>query len=409
MSIKLSVQLNKSQTYLLACSFGPDSMCLFDVLIKEHIKFIVCHVNYHKRATSNLEEKYLKELCKLNNIEICVLDTSNIPHEGNFQEWAREVRYSFFKECGEKYNTSSLLVAHQQDDLIETFLMQKERNGFVNYYGLSEVSYVKGMNVIRPLLNYTKQELQDYDDINNVPYSLDISNSSDDYRRNYIRHHEIVNLSKEERNKLLKEIRLLNKNIINEKQKIDYLLSDKYLYVKDLKKISIHDFQVCIYCYLSKQNLDISLSKSFISELHKALFSKKSNIAIHLKDDIYYFQEYGKILIKNRYKKYMYVIEKKGKYSFEEFDIDFTNGSEDRNIYDSDYPLVVEPANKEDEYQIDDYVVKVRRLFIDFKMPAHLRDVWPVIRNKNGKIIYIPRYRNEYVDNHKSKFKIKLF
>lgn len=409
MSVKLDKKLNKDQIYLLACSFGPDSMCLFDLLLKEKIKFVVCHVNYHKRAISNLEEKYLRELCKIKNIEICVLDTSNIPHEGNFQEWAREVRYSFFNECGKKYNTSSLLVAHQQDDLFETYLMQKERNGFVNFYGLNEVSYIRGMNVIRPLLNYTKKELQDYDDLNNVPYSLDISNSSDDYRRNYIRHHDIVNLSKDDRKKLLDEIESLNKNIFKEKQKIEPLLKDKYLYVEDLKKLSILDFQTCLYCYLSKQNLDISLSKAFVSELYKALFSNKSNISVHLKDDIYYFQEYGKILIKNRYKKYSYIIEKKGKYEFDEFDIDFTNGGEDRNIHDSDYPLVIEPANKDDEYQINDYIVKVRRLFIDFKMPNHLREVWPVIKNKSGKIIYIPRYRDEYIDNHKSIFKIKLF
>lgn len=404
----INLNLNKDTPFLLACSFGPDSMCLFDLLIKNKIKFVVCHVNYHKRAISNLEQYYLTKLCEKNNIQIEVLDTSSLKKEGNFQNWAREIRYSFFAKCASKYNIFNLLVAHQQDDLFETYFMQKERKGYVRYYGLKEVSFLNNLKVIRPLLNYTKNELQKYDDENNVPYSLDISNQSDDYKRNFIRHHIINSLTKEDRFYLLNEINYMNKNQDEKIKKLSSYFSSEFLDVSKLNQLYFEDFEICLYNYLSLQKLNISISKEFAKELYKNLFSDKSNIAIKLDNDYFYYQEYGKILIKKEYKQYHYKIDKKGKYIFDEFEIDFTFGGEDRNIKDDDYPLTICPAKKDDEYFINGYKVSVRRLFIDFKMPLHLRKVWPIIKNKEGKIIYIPRYREKYIDNHKSVFKIKL-
>ena len=50
-------------------------------------------------------------------------------------------------------------MAHQKDDLIETYLMQKERKLGVSYYGLRQSNTIKGVKVFRPLLSYTKKDL----------------------------------------------------------------------------------------------------------------------------------------------------------------------------------------------------------------------------------------------------------
>ena len=92
----------------------------------------------------------------------------------------------------------------------------------------------------------------------------------------------------------------------------------------------------------------------------------------------------------------------------DEFDLDFSGDTSDRNIYPDDYPLTIRTIKKGDKYQINDYNVDVRRLFIDWKVPKHLRAVWPIIANKDDKIIYIPRYRKTFEDSHKTKFKISL-
>ena len=84
-------------TYLLACSFGPDSMALFHMLINRGIKPIACFVNYHKRDVSNQEQIDFTKFCKEHNIPFEILDTAGMEQVGNFQSWAREVRYDFFK------------------------------------------------------------------------------------------------------------------------------------------------------------------------------------------------------------------------------------------------------------------------------------------------------------------------
>ncbi|MFA5481395.1 MAG: hypothetical protein WC282_03335, partial [Bacilli bacterium] len=61
-----------------------------------------------------------------------------------------------------------------------------------------------------------------------------------------------------------------------------------------------------------------------------------------------------------------------------------------------------------DRYRVGDYETEVRRLYIDWKMPMRIRLSWPVVVNKDGIIIYIPRYRKKFAETNKSKFIIKV-
>ena len=61
-----------------------------------------------------------------------------------------------------------------------------------------------------------------------------------------------------------------------------------------------------------------------------------------------------------------------------------------------------------DEYEIEGHLVPLRRAFINWKMPPSLRKTWPVILNKNNKIIYVPRYRKSFCDSHKTTFIINI-
>ena len=78
-----------------------------------------------------------------------------------------------------------------------------------------------------------------------------------------------------------------------------------------------------------------------------------------------------------------------------------------RNIHDSDYPLTIRTYEKDDTYQIKNYNVPVRRLFIDWKMPTRIRKIWPLVINNKGKIIYIPRYRDDFVPDENCNFYVK--
>lgn len=393
--------LDKNKKYIVACSFGPDSMALLNMLIVEGYDVVVAHVNYHKRDASNFEEESLRKYCKDHNVQIEVLDTSGLTCNKNFQEWAREVRYSFFKKVLDKFNAEAVLVAHQQDDLIETYLMQKHRGGFVKNPGIAEKTTIFNVDIIRPLLSYSKADLLKYDEENNVPFSIDCSNLRDDYDRNKIRHNIVDKMSKDERNKTLSEIETIRK------QEIEFKTA---WLINDFLNLSDYQMTMVISNFVETNSKHIDISSKFIQEIRQALSSDKSIIEIKLSNKLFLMKDYGEVRFVDKEKTitYRYELNKGDHINDNLFEIDFSKGQEDRNICDADYPLVVKPVDKDDFLRIKDYECKVRRLFIDWKLPHHLRDSWPGIYNKDGKLIYVPRYRKDFVDNHTSTFVIKF-
>lgn len=393
--------LDKNKKYIVACSFGPDSMALLNMLIEEGYDVVVAHVNYHKRDASNFEEESLRKYCKDHNVQIEVLDTSGLTCNKNFQEWAREVRYSFFKKVLDKFNAEAVLVAHQQDDLIETYLMQKQRGGFVKNPGIAEKTTIFNVDIIRPLLSYSKADLLKYDEENNVPFSIDCSNLRDDYDRNKIRHNIVDKMSKDERNKTLSEIETIRK------QEIEFKTAWP---INDFLNLSDYQITMVISDFIETHSKHIDISSKFIQEIRQALSSDKSIIEIKLSNKLFLMKDYGEIRFVDKEKiiTYRYELNKDDHINDNLFEINFSKGQEDRNICDADYPLVVKPVDKDDFLRIKDYECKVRRLFIDWKLPHHLRDSWPGIYNKDGKLIYVPRYRKDFVDNHTSTFVIKF-
>ena len=182
---------------VVACSGGPDSMALLDQLNKQGRDIVVAHVNYKHRDTADRDENIVKEYCQKYGIPVRVCYP--IHEKGNFQAWARDVRYAFFEEVADEFDTKLLYVAHQMDDVIETYFFQKKRNMICDYYGLKQESSRHGYKIIRPLLSYTKAELQMYCVENGVSFGIDESNLTNHYTRNVIRHTQIEKMSRKDR------------------------------------------------------------------------------------------------------------------------------------------------------------------------------------------------------------------
>ena len=205
----LKTNLNKNEKYLLACSYGPDSMALFHMLLKENIYFEVVHVNYHILNQADDDEKGIRDYCKKHNIKIHVLQT-HMPKNVNEEDRARTERYDYFSKISKETNIQNVLVAQHIDDFIETYYLQSER-GFVNFYGIKETTVYKGAKIIRPFATlYTKEELMGYVKTNNIPYSIDPSNLVPVFKRNKIRIEKINKMSREEKTDLL--IKIYRKN-----------------------------------------------------------------------------------------------------------------------------------------------------------------------------------------------------
>ena len=392
--IKLS--LDKNKKYVIACSFGPDSMALLDAAIKEKLNVVVAHVNYRKRVASQFEQDSLTTYCKNHNIKLFILDLLGVKSEGNFQAWARKKRYEFFKEVAEKENAFAVLVAHQQDDVIETYLMQQKRGNYVKKYGISRENELFGVKIIRPLLDYSKEQLKEYDLQNNVPFSIDESNLTDHYTRNKIRHSIVEKMSKDEKEKLIEEIK--RHSVENIVPKAEFTKSE-FLKQKYENLIKVFD------CFMQKNHEHRDISEKFVQEIKKA-FESNSTQRYEITKSLWLELDYEDVFFvnANTIKSFKFEIERKGNNKF--IDIDFSDGADDRGIENLPQKLIIKNCSKNDKLIIKNYSSDIRRLFIDWKMPLYLREVWPGIYDENEELIYVPRYRKNFKDEHKSKFKI---
>ena len=199
-----------SEQVLLACSGGPDSLALFDMLQKEGKEFLCAHVNYHLRPEAEEESRRLETFCRSRKVPFFRRDV--FYEKGNLEAWAREERYRFFRELAKETGALTLYVGHQQDDLLETYLMQKEKGITPNVWGLAAESSFHELKVCRPLLGMRRSEILAYCREHALPYSLDSSNDSDVFTRNRWRK-KVSALSEEERTALLQEISLRNEEL----------------------------------------------------------------------------------------------------------------------------------------------------------------------------------------------------
>ena len=400
------LNLEKNRHYLLACSFGPDSRALFDMLLKEGYKFSVAHVNYHLRKESNDEEAKLRDYCFDHNIGIYVRDVNEILGDSNLEMKCREIRYSFFINVMKENKFDALLVAHQEDDLIETYLMQKRRKNLVNYFGIKEISYFSDIEIIRPLLRYRKEELLMYCRMFNVPYAIDKTNLEDHFLRNQIRHSVVEKLSPIERKDILSEIDQANEKlsqIFITISKIKDNSVEEYLRLNDV------EFLYALVALGRKLKTDFIISKKQGEELRKVLLSEKPNIALNV-DGLCFFKEYDKLGFRefDEALDYFYDLTEPGILDTPYFYLDFTVDSSNRNVKEDDYPITIRNAQKDDEYEISGYKKELRRLFIDWKMPESIRNRWPIIVNKDGIIVYVPRYQKDFVPEENCNFFVKI-
>ena len=180
---------------IVGVSGGADSVCLLSVLrfyiAKQHlpIQLHVAHVNHCLRgAQADADEAQVTELCKqwaLPLYKKCCDVKALAQEQGISLEMAgRDVRYAFFQEIAQNFPDCKIAVAHNQDDRAETVLWNMIRGTGVE--GLKGISYVRG-NIIRPLLNVSKDAIRQYCMEHKLPICEDVSNQERIYNRNKIR------------------------------------------------------------------------------------------------------------------------------------------------------------------------------------------------------------------------------
>lgn len=263
---------------VIAVSGGVDSMFLLNQLKDENV--IVAYVNYNKRKDAFLDQEIVSKFCISNNLKLEILSLSEI-HNGNFQKWARNKRYKFFKEIYDKYNCVELIIAQHKDDFIENAIMQWKSKRNPYFFGINKTNNVFNMNISRPMIyKYWKLEIYEFANNNAIPYNDDCTNFTNDYTRNQIRaifsdkpliikeillkSFKVINIEKSlQKIKIIKKYYCWSKTSFN----INFLLENDSYAIDLIFKYIIENFK----------EKDIKISKNIINSIYRFLISQNGN------------------------------------------------------------------------------------------------------------------------------------
>ncbi|MHA7131212.1 tRNA lysidine(34) synthetase TilS [Algoriphagus namhaensis] len=181
--------LQPAKTYLLACSGGLDSMTLGALALQAGMNLEVAHVNFNLRGRESEEdEELVRSWCYKQGLKLHLhqADTMAFAQDSklSIQEAAREIRYTFFDQVLRAHKLEAVLVAHHQDDQIETVFLNLLRGTGIE--GMSGMSERRG-KIIRPLLVFGRQELEAFAREEKLTWREDSSNQKTDYLRNKLR------------------------------------------------------------------------------------------------------------------------------------------------------------------------------------------------------------------------------
>ncbi len=276
----------KNKKFLLALSGGVDSTVLFHLMYGLKIPFEVAHINYKLRnEDSEKDQFFMEELCSNYNIQCNIYQLNESEkkalQESNLQEKARKIRYKYFEKILSEKKLNYILLAHHADDQIEDFFLKLARNsGMRGLAGMSQISE----NRLRPLLNFSKDDILNYALENDIAFRVDASNESSKYSRNKIRN-IILPFLAENKCEVKNQIHLLQKHFLRKtleieseiKPIVEDFLRDKILKISTYIELDIHRK-----IELARQ---LGEKSSFVVALDKLAKSQTKGTFIFFKDE----------------------------------------------------------------------------------------------------------------------------
>lgn len=388
-------RLDKQIVYIVGVSGGVDSMALLDMLYKKHYQIVVCHVNYHFRHDSNIDQQLVEQYCKQRKIPCYVKEVSKVEYtKENFQVQAREIRYTFYQEIGTLYHTSEILLAHHQDDVIETIYMQIQRNNTKGYLGIQAISEIKEMVIHRPLLHMNKEQLYQYCNTSSVKYHEDYTNFEAEFTRDYVRNIVLPTFTDKQKQALLTQADAHNQKYLQQEKKMQKRYQE---YIKNgyskYDGLTALELSSLVYFLLKQVVYPPDISNSLVNECIKQIHSKKPNVEVNLPVNAVFIKEYDNIYVLSMVEKHGYCI------TYNRFMEDFQEhfylskiGHINEGIYlrGVDFPIRIRTFCKGDKIVTSGGTKKVSRLFMDNKIPKKQRDIWPIVERFDGTIILIP-------------------
>ncbi|MBR3898249.1 MAG: tRNA lysidine(34) synthetase TilS [Bacilli bacterium] len=415
-------EIKQNEIVIIATSGGPDSMALINILKNiNKYKLICAHVNHKLRKESNAEAKMVKNYCKENNIIFEYHEIDN--YKGNTEAHAREKRYIFFESLIKKYKSKYLLTAHHGDDLIETMLMRISRgSNFEGYMGFSKITKRDSYYLYRPLIYVTKDEILNYCEKNKIDYATDITNKDDKYTRNRFRKYILPPLKKENPNihksflKLNATIKEYDEYVNKQVSKIinEVYVEGNIIISKFIKEDNIIQKKILITILKEIYKTDINEIKEIhINNIIKILKDKKPNQSINLPKAYILNKSYDKAHIQKEElnKPYDYIIKddlilpNSHKIKIIKETNDNSNNILKINSKEIKLPLHIRSRKNGDKIEIKGLKgsKKIKDIFIDEKLPKDQRDIYPLVTDDNGIILWIPGIKKSKFDKSKNE------
>ncbi|NBL63927.1 tRNA lysidine(34) synthetase TilS [Flavobacterium sp. NST-5] len=183
---------------LIAASGGVDSMVLTHLFQQLNYEIYLAHCNFNLRGKeSDEEQNFVENYAKENNLNLNLnsFDTKLYAkeHKLSIQVAARQLRYIWFYQILEENKLDFILTAHHLNDSLETFFINLSRGT-----GLNGLVGIPSQNdkIVRPLLNFSREEILEYAEKNSISWREDSSNASTKYVRNHFRHEVLPEITK---------------------------------------------------------------------------------------------------------------------------------------------------------------------------------------------------------------------
>lgn len=418
---------NYSEPVVVGVSGGPDSMAAIHLLLRLRdeidIKIICAHVNHNVRDESDEEAKTLEKYCNNNRIifEMMKIDDYS---DDNFESEARMKRYAFFEKILKKYDSRYLITAHHGDDLIETVLMRLVRGStFKGYAGFSRIIDRGFYKILRPLITVTKIDILKYNDKHHLKYAIDVTNKDDTYTRNRFRKY-VLPFLKDEDPRVHEKFLKFSQTILDYNEYMDTeirsiingVYSQKVLEIdKFLKLNKIMQDRTINYIMETIYHDDLMLiSDVHTSMIKKLIDSPKPNSYIYLPNNIRAVKAYQTLtFVKGEEKTKDYKIELETYVNLPNGkNVEVINYSNDKsnficrlNSKEIKLPLIVRNKEDGDRISIKGMIgsKKVKDIFINEKIKASDRETWPVVTDKEGKVLWLPGLKKSKYDKSKNE------
>ena len=373
-------------TVICAVSGGADSVALLFALylLKDRmdIRLEAAHFNHHLRGEeSDRDEAFVKELCHRYDIPVHLGGAWVTAGKKGLEAAARDARYAFLKSLEGKIAT-----AHTADDNAETVLMHLVRG--TGLKGLGGITPVHG-NVIRPMLSCTRQEVESFLEEWCLPHREDSSNKSNDFLRNRIRH-QVMPLLKAENPRLAENLSAMAQRLRQDEDLLSRQAAFETLPgVDTLKDMHPALRSRCLEAFLKKNGVK-EPEEIHIAQTEDLLFSDKPSARVNLPGGITVRRCYDRLeASREENTPESSVLACPGETVYAGFRVicqpaEAIHNTPDTFTVQPRGSMIVRPRIAGDAIRLSGGSKSLKKLFIDRKIPAHLRGHIPVLCDEQG-------------------------